>query len=113
MDQVLILIGALFAGAGGSLITGLVTRPKTNAEARQGNAGAEVSLSSDARAWAEEFRAEAADARMVAAAAEAKVDAAIGYIHELRRELVALGGHPPTPPSLLIPPLPPSADVPR
>lgn len=132
--QILALILAIFGGAGASLITGWLTRPKTKADAGLAIATGEVAISGDAREWAREFasRAAAAEARAGAAetrasAAEDRADAAdqrydaadqrcdeierkfdllVGYTRLLQRELGAVSDHPiQPPPPELIPPL--------
>lgn len=112
--QVLTLIAALFAGSIASVITGILARPKTRAEAGATAAVGEVAISGDAREWARQFAEQAAAANTRAQAAEDRCDAiehrldvAIAYIRQLQREVVAVGGHPPVPPPELIPPLEP------
>jgi hypothetical protein len=122
MDNVTTLIVALFGGAIASLIAGYFARPKTKGEAAQANANATVSLSADAREWAQLWmgKAEAADVRAQAAekradeanekaeAAEdhatrldSKLAAAVVYMRALQQEINRHGGRVPEPPFIL------------
>lgn len=122
MDNVTTLIVALFAGAGGSLIAGYFARPKTRGEAAQANANATVSLSADAREWAQLWMKKADDAEERAKTAEARAEeandkaddaeervtdldnklaAAVSYMRTLKQEIDRAGGHVPEPPYIL------------
>lgn len=73
-DQFITLLVALFGGAAASLVTGLLGRPKLNAEARATQAGGEVSISGDAREWAKTFATRAEHAEQRADEAEEKAE---------------------------------------
>lgn len=121
-DQITTLIVALFGGAIAALIAGYFARPKTKGEAAQANANATVSLSADAREWAQlwmtkadeaqkeakEARAEAHEANLKADDAEdrvteldSKMAAAVFYMRTLRDEIERKGGTVPEPPHVL------------
>lgn len=132
-SQILTLILSLCAASATALITGLLARPKTRAEANATNASGEVAISGDARAWAQTFaeRAQASDARAQRAEeraekaekhahdADVKADetadhlddmesmliAVANYATALQEEIIKMGGHPPPPPPELVPPL--------
>lgn len=111
-DQVIALVIALFGGAGAAIVTGLITRPKTRAEAGVAVATGQVTISGDAREWAKTFaeRAQRAEDRVEKVEAEMyalerRFDLLLGYTQSLQREMVKVGGHPPRPPQELIPPL--------
>lgn len=122
MEHVTTLLLALIGGVGASLVAGYFARPKTKGEAAQANANATVSLSADAREWAQlwmtkadEAQKEAKEARAEAHETSERLDdaeervteldnrmsASIVYMDTLRTEIVRLGGHPPQPPSIL------------
>lgn len=84
---------AIFAGAGGSAIAAYFAKPKTKAEADQLNAAASVSLSADARAWAQTFADAARAAETRADAAEHRADEAEAKAEEADRKAVAAGRH--------------------
>ena len=96
-EQLATLLLAVFAGAGASLVTGLLSRPKVTAEASAAHAGGEVSISGDAREWARTFaekaehaeqRAEKAELR--AKAAEVQLERVDARCDELDTQLVRL-----------------------
>jgi hypothetical protein len=117
--QILTLFLAVVAACGASLVTGLLTRPKTKAEAEGIAVTGEVAISGDARAWAKQFaeRAATADARAQRAEDKAeeierrcddlenKFGLLVTYTRSLQGEITTLGGHPSPPPTALIPPL--------
>ena len=108
-----------FGLGGGALWVALINRPKMSAEASAATAAGETTVSADARAWAEfhsretqEAKAEAKVARERATAAEDRLDSLedkfdliVGYVGNLKDQIVALGGDPMPPPRDLIPPL--------
>src|SRR3954454_14885848 len=94
---------------GASMVTGLMARPKTKAEAGATQAGGEVAISGDAREWAKEFAERARKAEERADTADKRCDeieaeftrfrtSVIHHVRELRQEITNLGGHPPPPP---------------
>lgn len=131
--QIVTIIVAVIAATGASLITALSTRPKISAEAKAANAGSQVSISADARAWAETFqkRADQADAKASAAelkaeeaderadqaeksarecqrrmnTLESRLNDAVDYMFRLQAQIRHLDGTPEPPPSSLRPPL--------
>lgn len=118
-DQILTLMVAVIMAVGASLVTGLLSRPKQNADINATKAGGQVAISGDARQWAKQFadQATAASARADRAEEkadeagrrldeiESKMDSFATYCRTLQREIISLGGHPPPPPPELIPPL--------
>lgn len=117
--EILTVIVAVIAATGASLVTGLLQRPKMNAEATAARSGGEVSLSADARAWADTFRQQANEASERARSAEVKaqeaeercdamdrkIDAFLDYTLTLQSQLRAADLTPAPPPPLLRPPL--------
>lgn len=122
MDNATTLIVALFGGAIASLIAGYFARPKTKGEAAQANANATVSLSADAREWAQLWMTKAGEAEKKAEAAEEKAQdaedrldeaearltgldnkmaAAVAYMKVLKDEINRHDGHVPDPPPIL------------
>lgn len=118
------LLAGSLSGVAAALITGVLARPKTRAEADNLNAAASVSVSSDARAWTRIFmeRADSAehradDAEHKAEEAEHRAQAAeiradevesgliecYGYVRKLHDRLRQLGDTPP--------PLPPRLEA--
>lgn len=90
MSPILTLVLALIGAVGASVATGLLTRPQMKANAGAQKATGEVALSSDARAWAETFRKEAADAKAEAAAAKAEATAARAEAADCEERMDAL-----------------------
>lgn len=126
-EQVVAIIIAVIAAVGTSLVTGILARPRTRAEARATDASGEVSVSGDAREWARDFavradkaeeRANVAERRADAASERAdlasrrcddlerKIDLLVDYTGVLQRAITEATGRPaPRPPRALIPPL--------
>lgn len=116
LSQIVItcLVG-IFGGAGGSLISGLLSKPKTRAEADQLQTAASVSVSAEAREWARDFATRAERAEQRAEHAEARADLAeervdelegnliecYGYVRQLREQVRQLGKQPPPLPARL------------
>jgi folate-dependent phosphoribosylglycinamide formyltransferase PurN len=106
---------AIFAGAGGSLVSGFLRRPKTRAEADNLETAGVVSMSAEAREWARDFAAGARQAQERAEAAEVRAEKAdnrvdeleasliecYGYVRQLREQIRQLGNQPPPLPSRL------------
>lgn len=111
-DNITALLIALFSGAAASLVAGYFSRPKTRSEAKQADANASVSLSADAREWAQLWMKKAEAAERKADEAERRTDEAevridnlestltafILYTKKLQQEINKLGGHVPLPP---------------
>lgn len=72
-DNVTGLLIAVFGGAAASLAAGYFSRPKTKAEANKENATADVSMSGDAREWANFWAKEAKEQQERADNADATV----------------------------------------
>ena len=70
------LLIAVFGGAASSLAAGYFARPKTKGEAAAANATADVTMSGDAREWANFWAQKAQEAESKNAACEEKADAA-------------------------------------
>lgn len=70
------ILVAVFAGALASLATGYFSRPKTKAEAKKENATADVTMSGDAREWAQFWAQKAQEAEKRADDADARAEAA-------------------------------------
>lgn len=127
-SQLLTLLVAVFGGAVAALITGLLTRPKTQADAEASRAAADVAVSGDSRAWAQfwadaakaadekatafqqraddaEARAEeaeehAAAAQRAAARAHRRCDALEEHCRQLGQQITVLGGTVPAMPDV-------------
>lgn len=112
-DQVITVILAVIAAVGASLVTGILARPKTIAEARATDASGQVALSGDSRAWAQQAidRADRAEARADKAdercdVIERKMALLVQYTRVLQDEITQITGKPgPPPPAELVPPL--------
>lgn len=81
------ILSALGAGAIASLITGYFSKPKTKAEADQAKVVSDVSLSADAREWAQLWMKRSEDAQAEATAAKTDADTAHAESRGLREQI--------------------------
>ena len=86
-DHFAALLIALFGGSIASIAAGFFSRPKTRAEATQADASASVSLSADAREWAQLWMKKAEDAEARARIEAAKVEEVEARLDRLERIL--------------------------
>lgn len=118
MNDLLTLIAAIIAATGASFVTGILTRPKTRADATASRANAEVTMSSEAREWTRMWVDAATRAQLKADHAELRCDILeehvalmITHIREQDALIRALQGKPLPFPEL--PPLPQAPPAPN
>ena len=86
LTAVLTVVGGIVA----SIIAAFNIRPKVKAEASAATTGGDVAVSTDAREWVREFRADAQEARQRATSAEKRAEEAEDRIDALERRFDAL-----------------------
>lgn len=81
--EILTAVGTVLLGVITSVIAALNLRPKVKAEAKAANTGGDVAVSTDAREWVREFRADAQEARERATRAEQRAEDAERRLDDL------------------------------